>query len=78
MVPEVMRPGRLKVTIDPSGEIWIRGDSDGLAYLAHWCQRIIGKTDPAGHMLLQWQMNNLLEGSSPVRLEYIDDDAGFD
>ena len=71
-------PRRLKITLDKeSGEIWIRGNKAGLEYLASGCLKIIGKTDPSGHILLQWQMNNLLEGSTETRLEFTDDEEDF-
>jgi hypothetical protein len=71
-------PPRLKITIDDAGDVWIRGDERGLRYLAECCVRIIGKDDPAGHILLQWEMNNLWEGSLRTRLEFRDDPVAFE
>ncbi|MFA5144012.1 MAG: hypothetical protein WC522_07615 [Candidatus Omnitrophota bacterium] len=65
---------KLKITYneDKSGEIWIRGNKSGLEFLASCCLAIIGKNDPSGHIHLQWQMNNLLPGSTETLLEYSD------
>lgn len=71
-------PRRLEVTMSSEDEVWIRGDKAGLEYLADWCHRIIGKSDPSGHIHFQWQMNNLLEGSLAIRLEFFDDDEDFE
>jgi hypothetical protein len=79
MVSEVIpAPPRLKVTVDETGEVWIRGDEVGLRYLADWCNRIIGRYDASAHVLLQWQMNNLWPGSRSTVLEFRDDDAAYD
>jgi hypothetical protein len=64
---------KLKITYDKANqEIWIRGDKRGLEFLADCCNRVIGKTNPSGHIHLQWQMNNLEKGSVSTRLEYSD------
>ena len=69
---------KLKITIEPKeDEIWIRGNKGGLEYLASCCLSVIGKTDPSGHILLQWQMNNLLEESKETRLEFSDDEEDY-
>ena len=69
---------KLKITADrETGEIWIRGNKAGLEFLANCCLRIIGKTDPSGHILLEWQMCNLLEGSTETRLEYSDSEEDY-
>lgn len=69
---------KLKITIDKeTKEVWIKGDKSGLEYLADCCLRIIGKKDPSGHILLQWQMNTLMEGSVESRLEYSDDPEDY-
>ncbi len=62
---------RLKITYD-KGEIWIRGDKEGLQYLADCCTRIIGKKDPSGHFHLMPDMNNLMEGSAKTVIEYME------
>lgn len=61
---------QLKITFD-NGEIWIRGDKEGLLYLADCCTRVIGKKDPSGHFHLLPEMNNLLEGSTKIRLGFL-------
>ena len=63
---------RLKITCD-NDEIWIRGDEQGLKYLAECCTSIIGKKDPSGHWHLQQEMNNLMNGSIKTRIEYMED-----
>lgn len=60
---------RLKITYD-NDEIWIRGDEEGLKYLAECCTKIIGNKDPSGHWHLQSEMNNLMDGSIKTRIEY--------
>ncbi len=67
---------KLMITLR-KGEVWIRGDQSGLEELAQKCLWIIGKDGPAGHDLLQWQMNTLLEGSVETILEYSDDPADY-
>ena len=62
---------RLKITYDHA-EIWIRGDKNGLQYLADFCTRITGKKDPSGHFHLQPEMNNLMEGSINTIIEYME------
>ncbi len=62
----------LKITYDKN-EIRIRGDKQGLQYLADCCTRIIGKKDPAGHFHLMPEMNNLMEGSVKTVIEYMED-----
>jgi hypothetical protein len=62
---------KLKITYD-NGEIWIRGNDQGLQYLADCCTRIIGKTDPSGHWHLMPEMNNLIEGSERTLIEYME------
>lgn len=77
--PEHLKKERkLKITYEADeGEIWIRGNKAGLEFLASCCLSIIGKTDPAGHIHLQWQMNNLSEGSTETRLEFSDDQKDY-
>jgi hypothetical protein len=70
-------PGRLKISWN-NDELWIRGDKEGLKFLADCCTRIIGHRDPGGHILLQWQMNNLIAGSLETRLEFTEDDEDFE
>lgn len=67
-------PGwKLKIVYDKNNdEITILGNAAGLEFLADTCLRIIGKTDPGGHMHLQWEMNNLLEGSTSTLVEFSD------
>lgn len=62
---------KLKITYDHN-EIWIRGDKNGLQYLADCCTRIIGKKDPSGHFHLEPEMNNLMEGSIKTVIEYME------
>ena len=50
--------------------ILIVGDKAGLEFLASRCLAIIGRTGPSGHIHLEWQMNNLIEGSIKTILEY--------
>ena len=62
---------KLKVSYDDKEkELWVRGNKEGLEFLANCCLGVIGKTDPSGHIHLEWQMNNLMEGSVPIRLEF--------
>ena len=62
---------RLKITYD-NHEIWIRGDKEGLQYLADCCTRIIGNKDPSGHFHLMPEMNNLMEGSVKTVIGYME------
>ena len=62
---------RLKITYD-NREIRIRGDKEGLQYLADCCTRIIGKKDLSGHFHLMPEMNNLMEGSVKTLIEYME------
>ncbi len=62
----------LKITYDKN-EIWIRGDKQGLQYLADCCMRIIGKKDPSAHFHLMPGMNNLMVGSVKTVIEYMED-----
>lgn len=68
--------GRLKIFVRDD-EVVIRGDDTGLSYLASVCSRIIGKQGPAAHDHLEWQTNDLLEGSNSVVVEYVDGDFDF-
>jgi len=64
---------KLKITYnEKEGDILITGNKIGLEFLASCCLRIIGKNDPSGHIHLQWQMNNLIDGSTETVLEYSD------
>ena len=70
---------RLKITYDePNSEITIRGNKNGLEYLASCCLSIIGKTDNSAHIHLQWQMNNLNEGSIETVLVFSDDAEDYE
>lgn len=68
---------RLKVTRE-DGEIWIRGNRKGLEYLSQASAKIIGKTDPSGHIHISPVMNNSAPGSEAVRLEYSDDPKDYE
>ena len=69
---------RLKTQYDSSTkEITILGNVEGLEFLASSCLAVIGKADPSGHVHLQWQMNNLLPGSTSIRLEFSNDPADY-
>jgi len=69
---------KLKISYNEAdSDISIVGNKDGLEFLASCCLHIIGKTDPSGHVHLQWQMNNLLEGSTETLLEYSDDPKNY-
>jgi ribosomal protein S27AE len=75
---ELKKEWKLKITYDDKKkEIWIKGNKNGLEFLASCCLSIIGKIDPSGHIHLQWQMNNLMEGSVETRLEYSDDPEDY-
>ncbi len=64
---------KLKVIYDKKNEeVVIRGNAQGLKFLAGACLAVIGKNDPSGHILLQWQMNNLQQGSVQAVVEYSD------
>ena len=69
---------KLKIAYDKTEDkILILGNAKGLEFLAGACLAIIGKTDPSGHIHLEWQMGNLLEGSTQTLLEFSSDDADY-
>ncbi len=70
-----LEPGwKLSATYDQkAGEIAIRGNRQGLEFLASVCLAVIGKHDPGGHVHLEWQMNNLLPGSVRTVIEFSDE-----
>jgi len=64
---------KLKITYNKENkEILIKGNKDGLEFLSDCCLRIIGKSDPSGHIHLMPEMNNLIKGSINVIIEYTD------
>lgn len=62
----------LKITVE-DGEIWIRGNKEGLEYLSDCCVRIIGKHDPSGHFHFMPEMGNLAKGSIKTRIEFVNE-----
>ena len=74
-----LSPGwKLKITYDDKKkEVTILGNAEGLEFLAGACLSIIGKTDPSGHIHLEWQMNTLLEGSVQTILEFSNNDQHY-
>ena len=76
---DTLAPGwKLKITYDSTEqEITILGNAQGLRFLAEACLAVIGKHDPSGHIHLQWQMNNLLEGSTSTRVEFSDTEEDY-
>ena len=69
---------RLKILYNKKeGEICIRGNKSGLEFLASCCLHIIGKNDPSGHIHLQWQMNNLEEGSTETVLVFSEEPEDY-
>jgi len=69
---------KLKVTFDPKEQrVTILGNAKGLEFFAGCCLAVIGKTDPSGHIHLEWQMNNLVQGSTPTLVEFSDDEEDY-
>jgi len=70
---------KLKIVYDPDNdEIVIMGNKKGFEFLIECCKEVIEKDElKTGHYHchLQWQMNNLLEGSTETVL-VISDDLG--
>ncbi|MEW6026591.1 MAG: hypothetical protein AB1599_04790 [Planctomycetota bacterium] len=69
---------KLKIVLDKkSNEIVIMGNKNGLEYLANCCTRIIGKTDPSGHMHFMEGFENLAPDSIPAVVCYSDNDDDY-
>ena len=70
---------KLKIMYKPERpEITVIGNQAGLEYLANLCLSIINRRDLWDHVLLQWQMNNLLKGSTETYLKFSDDEKHYD
>lgn len=67
------KEAKLKIIYNSGQDkIYISGNKEGLEFLADCCLSVIGKSDPAGHIHLEWQMNNLLAPSTETILEFSD------
>lgn len=62
----------LRITSD-GNEVRIRGNEEGLRYLADCCISVIGKIDASGHFHLMPEMKNLMGGSIKTVIEYSQD-----
>ena len=62
---------------EEKSEVSIVGNRAGLEFLANCCLAIIGRQSLSDHMLLQWQMNNLLEGSTETYLKFSKDEKVY-
>jgi len=68
----------LKIIYNPKDDrILLLGDKAGLEFLSNCCLSVIGKHDPSGHIHLEWQNNNLVEGSTETILEFSNDPDNY-
>lgn len=71
----------LKVTIDKNEdglqEVEIIGDAEGLEQLRQACASVINKQGPASHHHFEWQLNNLVAGSTPMTVRFSSDNSDF-
>jgi len=58
----------------PEDEVIIQGNRAGLEFLADVCRKVIGKTDPSGHIHISPEMGNTSPGSIPIRIEFTEAD----
>jgi hypothetical protein len=63
----------LNVTTEDD-EVVIRGNRAGLSFLSEACAKVIGKTDPSGHIHISPAMGNASESSKPLRIEFTEED----
>ena len=72
---------KLKVTIvkndEGQQEVFITGDAQGIEQLREACANVIEKIGPASHHHFEWQMENLVPGSTPMTVRFSKDQTDF-